>query len=66
LQKLQTTGSPQAGSHIFENLSEGAPGGSAAPQWQTLTTPGRHIAERQQLSPLPQDATLEDEGHATL
>src|SRR6218665_3867681 len=40
--------------------------GSAAPRWQTPTTPGTHIAGRQQLSPLPQDATLEDEGHAPL
>src|SRR6218665_4127266 len=63
---LQTTGSPQAGSHIFGAPSEGTLAGSAAPRWQTPTTPGRHIAGRQQLSPLPQDATLEDEGHAPL
>src|SRR6218665_2171328 len=56
--------SPQAGSHIFGAPSEGALAGSAAPRWQTPTTPGRHIAGRQQS--LPQDATLEDEGRAPL
>src|SRR6218665_3772383 len=57
---------PQAGSHIFGAPSEGAIAGSAAPRWQAPTTPGRYIAGRQQLSPLPQDATLEDVDHAPL
>ena len=61
--KQPQTGSPQAGSHIFGVPSESAIAASAAARWQTPTAPGRHIAGRQQLSPLPQDATLENEGH---
>jgi len=53
--RAENDGISQAGSHIFEAPSEGAPAGSAAPRWKTPTTPGRHIAGRQQLSPLPQD-----------
>ena len=58
------TESPQAG-----NLRSSCRSRSSWLCCSTVVNPtmsGRHIVVRQQLSPLPQDATLEDEGLATL
>src|SRR6218665_1096832 len=58
--------SRQAGSHIFGAPSDDTPACSAALRWHTPTTPGRHIAGAQQLSPLQQDASPGNEGHVIL